>query len=106
MSDTARSPEISVIVCTYNRPVSLHCALASVLSQDVQDFEVLVVDDGSEPPVVPPAVADDRVQLIRKPHGGPGAARASGLHAARGRLIAYCDDDDIWRPNHLQLLLD
>src|SRR4051794_10257931 len=47
------APAVSVIVCTYNRPDTLHRAIESVLAQDHRDFEVIVVDDGSDPPAEP-----------------------------------------------------
>src|SRR5690242_14252654 len=100
-SDT---PLVSVIVCTYNQPDLLRSALDSVFRQDLQDFEVIVVDDGSEVPVEIPAGQRDRVRLIRTGHGGVGAARRTGLDAARGEFTAYCDDDDQWKPHHLSTL--
>ncbi len=99
------APRVSVIVCTYNRPGWLRAALGSVLAQDVDAFEVLVVDDGSEPPVRLPPESQGRCRLVRTPHRGVGAARAAGLDAARGELVAYCDDDDAWAPGHLRALL-
>lgn len=98
-------PAISVIVCTYKRQEMLERALDSVWSQDAGDFEVIVVDDGSETPVELPAYERDRVCLIRTEHRGVGAARAEGLNAARGEFVAYCDDDDEWKSNHLSTLL-
>ena len=97
-------PSVSVIVCTYNRPKLLDRALRSVLSQDFDGFEVIVIDDGSNPPALYPT-EDSRVRLVRTEHHGTGAARAEGLNAARGDFVAYCDDDDEWKPNHLSCLL-
>ena len=99
-------PLVSVIICTYNRPEPLARALDSVLGQDVHDREVIVVDDGSDPPAVVPSHRAAEVRLIRTEHRGVGAARAAGLDAARGQFIAYCDDDDEWKPNHLGILVD
>jgi glycosyltransferase involved in cell wall biosynthesis len=103
---TANAPLISVLVCTYNRPRLLERALASVLRQDYPNLEILVVDDGSVPAVEIPAPAGDRIRLIRTEHRGVGVARCEGFNAARGEFIAYCDDDDEWRPNHLSTLLE
>jgi len=99
-------PMVSVIICTYNRPESLGRALDSVLGQGLSDVELIVVDDGSDPPAVVPSHCADKVRLIRTDHRGVGAARAGGLDAARGRFVAYCDDDDEWKPDHLGTLLD
>lgn len=97
---------ISVIVCTYNRPENLSRALNSILLQDVADFEIIVVDDGSDTPVELVSGQPDRIHLIRTEHRGVGAARLEGLKAARGTFVAYCDDDDEWTPNHLSVLLN
>jgi glycosyltransferase involved in cell wall biosynthesis len=103
---TAESPLVSVVVCTYNRPQLLRRALASILRQDLQDFEIIVVDDGSDAAIELPDDRHNRLRLLRTAHRGIGAARQEGLNAARGAFIAYCDDDDEWRPNHLSVLLD
>jgi glycosyltransferase involved in cell wall biosynthesis len=100
----ARPPGVSVIVCTYNRPAMAGRALKSVLAQDTDDYEVIVVDDGSDPPFDASVGDGDRVRVVRTPHGGPGAARAAGLAAARGTFVAYCDDDDVWTADHLRVL--
>jgi glycosyltransferase involved in cell wall biosynthesis len=95
-------PLFSVIVPTYDRGPLLAEAVSSVLAQTVRDFEVLVVDDASpRPPDVP---ADPRVRVIRRAeNGGPAAARNTGLDAARGRYVAFLDDDDVWRPGRLAI---
>jgi glycosyltransferase involved in cell wall biosynthesis len=103
---TGGDPMVSVIICTYNRPESLPGALDSVWAQDFPDWEVIVVDDGSDPPAVIPSHGADKVRVIRTEHRGVGAARALGLDAARGDLIAYCDDDDEWKTHHLSTLVD
>jgi glycosyltransferase involved in cell wall biosynthesis len=103
---TSTPPLISVIVCTYNRRERLRGALDSVISQGRDDIEVIVVDDGSDQPVILSESVGGNVHLIRTPHRGVGAARAEGLDAARGKFVAYCDDDDRWTADHLGVLLD
>ncbi len=96
------------MVCTRDRPGSLARALASVLAQDEPDFETLVVD-GSAPALTAdqlPALADPRVRLLSGVTAGVGAARDTGLRAARGELIGWCDDDDEWTTDHLRVLAD
>jgi glycosyltransferase involved in cell wall biosynthesis len=104
--DGGKDPLISVIVCTFNRYDMLTRALVSVASQNRDDLEVIVVDDGSDIAVELGGILPKRVRLIRTEHRGVGAARSEGLHAARGEFIAYCDDDDEWKTNHLRILLE
>ena len=56
--------------------------------------------------MIAPSPTRDRLRLIRTEHRGIGAARAEGLGAARGELIAYCDDDDEWTTGHLNTLVN
>lgn len=99
---TARA---TVIVCTRDRPAWLARALESVLPQLGPDDEVVVVDDGSSPPVRLAAASARPVRVIGSGGAGPGRARAAGLEAARGRYVAWCDDDDEWLPGHLDRLV-
>jgi glycosyltransferase involved in cell wall biosynthesis len=97
-------PLFSIVVATYARPAHLDLAVASVLGQTVDDFECIVVDDaGSEPA----AVSDDpRLKLLRRTvNGGPAAARNTGLEVARGRYVAFLDDDEVFTPDRLELAL-
>jgi glycosyltransferase involved in cell wall biosynthesis len=96
---------VSVIICTYNRQELFERALRSVCAQSFTDFEVIVVDDGSNPPVEVPDLSAGKVRLLRTEHCGIGAARAAGLDTARGRYTAYCDDDDEWDVEHLNVLV-
>ncbi|MBI3129757.1 MAG: glycosyltransferase [Acidobacteria bacterium] len=102
------APNVSVIVPTYRRPEALARALESIRQQTLPPLEVIVVDDGggqAEPVVAAAALAGLPVHLIELEHPrGQGAARNRGLAQARGRWIAYLDDDDLWRPDHLARL--
>jgi glycosyltransferase involved in cell wall biosynthesis len=95
-------PLFTVIVPTYMRRALLEEAIGSVLAQTVQDFEVIVVDDGSiEPAVVPD---DPRIRVARRPvRGTPPAARNTGLANARGRYVTFLDDDDRYTPDRLAI---
>jgi glycosyltransferase involved in cell wall biosynthesis len=98
------SPLFSIILPTYGRPQFLRDALASVLAQTLQNFECIVVDDGSPTPVDPDS--DDRIQLIRRlGKGGAAAARNSGLEVARGKYVVFLDDDDLYKPDRLRMAL-
>lgn len=104
ISDNA-APRVSVVIPTYNRPALLREALASIAAQTCTDWEVVVVDDGSTPPIdaaALEAVVNGRLRLVRhdQPHG-VAAARNSGFAAARGELIAQLDDDDRLAPEAL-----
>ena len=102
-ADADWQPDFSVIVPTYGRPEYLDRAIESILSQSLQDFEIVVVDDCSPAPVSPSST-DPRIRLIRaKQNGGPAAARNLGVEHARGRYLAFLDDDDIWLQSRLAL---
>jgi glycosyltransferase involved in cell wall biosynthesis len=107
---SSRVPRISVVMALYNRAPEVGAALESVLAQDHEDYEVVVVDDGSTdggPDVV--RRFGDQVRLIVRANGGVGAARNAGIAAARGEYLAYCDADDVQLPFRLRaqaLLLD
>lgn len=98
-------PRVSVVVPTHNRPALLREALASIAAQTCTDWEVVVVDDGSTPPIdaaALEAVVNGRLRLVRHDQPrGVAAARNSGFAAARGELIAQLDDDDRLAPEAL-----
>jgi glycosyltransferase involved in cell wall biosynthesis len=97
------SPSFSVVVPVYNRAYLLDRALSSVLEQSLQDFEIVVVDDGSHdnPQAVVDAIGDSRIRFVRQDNRGGGAARNTGIDLARGRYIAFLDSDDRFLPHHL-----
>lgn len=93
---TPTEPEISIVVPTRDRPVSLSRCLAALARQDVAaPTEVIVVDDGSQQPGrISELVASlPSARLIRGPGNGPAAARNLGAQAARGNAICFTDDD-------------
>lgn len=102
-------PTVSVVVATRDRPDMLRAAVASILDQNyLGDIEVVVVFDQSEPVPVPARVGRRRrLRTIRNKRtpGLPGA-RNSGILAATGSLVAFCDDDDEWLPEKLSLQVD
>lgn len=96
-------PLFSVIIPAFNRAPVLGRALESVRAQACQDFEIVVVDDGSrdDPKSVVEAFADPRIRFVRQANQGGGAARNTGIDNARGRYIAPLDSDDVFLPHHL-----
>jgi glycosyltransferase involved in cell wall biosynthesis len=90
----------SVVLCTYNRAASVATAVKAVLAQSWDDFELIVVDDGSTDHTgdVLAGFDDRRLRLVRRPNGGLSAARNTGIAEARGRFVAMVDDDDIVSP--------
>ena len=103
-----RPPMVSIIVPTHNRPERLRVALESVNRQQYQDFEVIVVNDGTIPveSVVVEMNLAGRMTLVNHDHNrGLAASRNTGLRLAKGTYIAYLDDDDRFLPDHLGTLV-
>ncbi len=90
-------PTFSVIVPTYNRPADLRACLAALRAIEYprNEFEVIVADDASEPALEVPVSADGMcIRLVRAPQNeGPAAARNRAASCARGKLLAFTDDD-------------
>jgi len=101
------APKISVIVRTYNRPDLLREALLSLKNQTFKDFETIVINDGGakEALEVAKEVNPPNLRYYYAPHKGPASALNRGLEMARGKYIAFLDDDDVFYPEHLELLL-
>jgi len=102
---TSLSPIVSVILPTHNRPALLREAAESVSRQTFLDWELVIVDDGSTPPVDLAALGlpTGKVRLFRHPvpRGGP-AAKNTGMAAAKGDIVAFLDDDDMYAPAYLE----
>lgn len=98
------TPQLSIIIPSYNRPHLLPRAVKSALEQTLEDIEVVVVDDGSTEPVNLPE--HPRLRIVRLPENrGTAAARNAGAEAARGRWITYLDDDDQLLPHMAEVSL-
>lgn len=98
-------PEVSVVIATYRRPQLLARAITSVLAQTMNDLEVIVVDDepSDKTQAVAASFSEERVRYLRHEHNrGLPAARNTGIRAARGRYIAFLDDDDQWISTKLE----
>ena len=101
---TGATPKISVVVPLYNKQPYIQRALNSILAQTMEDYEVIVVDDGStdDGPEVVKSIVDKRIRLISQANRGPGAARNRGIEKARGEYLAFLDADDEWMPRFLE----
>lgn len=102
---TEGRPVFSVVVPVHNRAARILPTLESVQAQSFTDFECIVVDDGSDDGAALRAVVegmrDTRFRYLRRPNGGGGAARNTGIEAAKGAYIAFLDSDDAWLPGKL-----
>lgn len=99
---------ISVVIPLYNKEASIKQSLMSVLSQSYQEFEVVIVDDGSTDNSVAKVeeIQDSRIRLIRQENGGPSKARNTGVKNAKGEWILFLDADDELLPNAITNLWD
>ena len=97
---------ISIIMPAWNAAQTIGESIASVLAQDDEDWELLIVDDGSDDATASIASAaassDSRIRLLsHQTSCGPAAARNTAIESARGRYIAFLDADDLWLPGKL-----
>jgi glycosyltransferase involved in cell wall biosynthesis len=95
-------PRVSVIIPTYNDATYLPVAIESVLAQSCQDFELIVIDDGSTDntrTVLQSYLA--RIRYIYQENQGESVARNQGIRLAQGEYVAFLDSDDVWLPAKL-----
>jgi glycosyltransferase involved in cell wall biosynthesis len=99
---TTRTALVSAIIPAYNAAWCVRRAIDSVLQQDHQPLEVVVVDDGStdETPKVLESYKE-AIRVVRKANGGLSSARNTGIQQARGDYVAFLDADDWWLPGKL-----
>ena len=99
------APSVSVIIPAYNRAMTIRPAIESVLRQTWDDFELIVVDDGSQDATMDMVrgISDPRLRLMANPRNmGAAGARNTGIRAACGDWIAFQDSDDEWLPRKLE----
>jgi len=102
-------PAVTVVIPTFNRASIVVRAIRSALGQTCQDWELIVVDDGSTDGTEPAVrgLSDNRIKYIRHDQKrGGGAARNTGIRYARGEYVAFLDSDDEWLPEKLQKELE
>jgi len=95
-------PRVSVIIPAYNAAWCVRRAVDSVLAQGYRDFELIVVDDGSQDETAAVVASyGDVLRVVSKPNGGLSSARNTGIAVARGDYVAFLDADDWWLPSKL-----
>jgi glycosyltransferase involved in cell wall biosynthesis len=98
-------PLVTVVVPTYNRARLIGETIESILAQTFSQIELIVVSDGCTDgtEAVVEAFCDPRITMVRQTNsGGPARPRNAGIELARGKYVAFCDDDDLWMPEKLE----
>ena len=98
------TPKVSVIMPVYNGERFIERSIDSLLAQTFQDWELIVIDDGStdSTPLLLELYVDKRIRIIRQKNGGEACARNTGLENMWGTYMAFLDADDIYLPNALE----
>lgn len=96
----------SIVIPLYNKEKFIRETVDSVLSQDLEDFEIIIVNDGSNDDSVAQIedISDNRLKIINQVNQGVGAARNTGMSHTSFEWVAFLDSDDLWAPNHLSEL--
>lgn len=102
-------PTISVVIPAYNSALTIEETIESVRQQTFTDFELIVIDDGSQDNTVEIvkniAKTEPRLKIFPYENGGVGVARNRGINLATGEFVAFLDADDLWTPDKLELQL-
>ncbi len=97
-------PVVSVIIPVYNGEKTIQETIESVLNQTLSDFELLIINDGSEDATVEivERIQDTRLKIFSYPNAGLSASRNRGIALAASNYISFIDADDLWTPNKLE----
>ena len=98
-------PKVSIILPTYNRADFIAEAIESAINQTFEDWELLIIDDGSTDntaEIVSKYLKDKRIKYFKTKNRGTAAARNRGLKLATGEYTAFLDSDDLWNPAKLK----
>src|SRR5690554_2831077 len=110
LDSVKNEPLISIIVPVFNKENYLRECLDSIINQDYQNFELIVVNDGSTDGskiiCEEYAAKTDKIILVHKENGGVSSARNIGLQKAKGEWITFVDGDDYISKNYLNVVLD
>jgi len=98
------SPFFTVIVPCYNTGTYLSAALLSITQQTFNDYELIVINDGSTDPFTLQAINSlgDTATIVNQPNRGQGCARNEAIKLAKGEYLAFLDSDDLWQPFALE----
>jgi glycosyltransferase involved in cell wall biosynthesis len=102
------NPLVSVVLASYNMGHYLPESVRSVLAQTYENIEVIIIDDGSTDDTeeqIKPLLSDPRLRYIKQENQGQPKAKNNGIKACNGEYIAFCDGDDLWATNKLELQL-
>jgi glycosyltransferase involved in cell wall biosynthesis len=106
---TTKPPSISVVIPSFNCAAYLEESVNSVLSQSLQNFEIIIVNDGSTDSTLEVAnhlaQNDSRIKVLSHKNSKQGKTRNAGVAEAKGTYIAFLDGDDIWLPHKLEIQL-
>ncbi len=100
-------PVISVVIPVYNGEKTIQTTIKSVLSQTFQDWELIIIDDGSQDKTLDiiNKIQDPRIKIFSYPNAGLAASRNRGFSHSIGEFIAFLDADDLWTPDKLEAQL-
>lgn len=98
--------KFSVVIPLFNKEHYIEKTLRSVLNQTYQDFEVIIVDDGSTDHSLEAArrIVSEKVRIIEQSNQGVSVARNTGIYNAKGTYISFLDADDEWQENYLETI--
>lgn len=101
-------PKFSIIIPLYNKEKYIENTLKSVLKQTFQDFEIIIINDGSTDLSIELVnqIQDDRIKLVHQENQGVSVARNNGIKLAEAEYICFLDADDFWKLNYLENLFD
>jgi len=100
-------PKISVVIPAYNNEETIARTIASVLNQTFADFELIIINDGSQDATLDiiNQFEDARIKVFSYPNQGTSASRNSGISHSTGEYVSFLDADDIWLPEKLEMQL-